>query len=118
MSVLSVLQRTFIVSPLVLMGSICAESRFHADTFQPLTCTIQQEENISAYIEPVRAVELLKTKTQSPAELRTVAKMWIDGAASGKLRALVPSSSDDSLRSPIKCQICAANNTLISKLYE
>jgi hypothetical protein len=48
--------------------------------------------------------------------LRSIAKVWVDGAAEGKLKPLPPCASDDTLRGPIKNQIYTANQSVADNL--
>lgn len=116
MSVRGVLYRFCAVSPLILVCTIAAQSRFFVDPFQPLSCTAGQEQDITAYIGPVKAASQLELIKGDRDTIRRVADMWVRGAEKGVLRPLEPISADDSMESPIKSQIAAANRLIQSRL--
>src|SRR5205823_11372717 len=112
----TVMYRLFTISPLLLAGTIAAESRFHLDMFQMVSCTTKQENEISAYIEPVRQAENLLWVRSSPDKVRRVASVWIEGAKSGHLKPLEPVSADDSIETSIKGEIASASRSVQAKL--
>lgn len=116
MSVRSVLLKAFSVSPVILIGAVCAQSRFYQDSFQPVYDTMTQEANISAYVEPVKLARVQFARSTSPDTTRSVARAWLAGQANGTLRPLLPSSADDNLRSPIKAQIYTACDSIVQRL--
>ena len=116
MSLRTVMYRLFTISPLVLAGTIAAESRFHLDMFQTVACTSKQENEISAYIEPVRQAEKLLWLRSSPDKVRRVAAAWIEGAKTGHLKPLEPVSADDSIETSIKGEIASASRSVQAKL--
>ena len=116
MSLRSLVYKMMATSPLVFLGAMAAQSRFDNDPFQGLSCTPQEQEAISAYIEPVKAANGLYQTSSSPKQVREVAQMWIKGSDGGQLKALLPSSSEDSMRSPVKSQIQRANDMIALRL--
>jgi hypothetical protein len=116
MSVRSVLLKAFSMSPLILIGAVCAQSRFYQDSYQPVYDTVTQEANISAYIKPVKLTRVQFAQSQSAETTRAVAQVWLAGQENGTLKPLLPSSADDNLRSPIKAQIYAACDSVVQRL--
>ncbi len=104
------------LGPLVLVGVICGFSRFHVDPFDPVYQSAEQQDAINAYIGPVKATLEKRLSTSDPARIRRVAQIWIDGAASGKLKPMLPCASDDTIRGPIKSQIYLANQRVADDL--
>jgi hypothetical protein len=111
--------KLMVISPILLLGSIAAESRFYIDPFQTVSCTSQQQEAITAYVQPVREsapLALDSYKTPSPAKVRSIAHIWVAGAESGALKPLTPAYYEDSIRSAIKNQVKSANDAVAERL--
>jgi len=116
MSIRGSIYRLLTITPLVLACAIAAESRFHEDMFQSVSCTVKQEREISAYIEPVRQSDQLRSPSATPEMIRDAARVWIHGAADGTLKPLQPVSVDDSMEVGIKGDISTANKLVQTRL--
>jgi hypothetical protein len=116
MSFRSLVYKLMAMGPLILLGSLAAQSRWYADPFEYVSCTSQQQKDISAYIDVVRASEPLENGPAKPEDIRRVASLWVQGKAEGTLRPLTPCWVDDTMRSPVKIQIKMANDAVTQKL--
>lgn len=109
------LYRLTLSSPFALLAVLGFTSRLANDSFEPIGCTAQEEQDISAYIAPTKAVAQL-TGYETRQQLLAVADIWFQGYADGRLRPLPSSSWDDTIRSPIKSQIKTANDGLVGRI--
>lgn len=114
-----ILENMFTLSPALVVGAVCVQTRFFSDPFQALSYSASEQSAETAYIQPVKdALRLDAVASPAPAQIRRVAQEWLDGSRTGSLKPLLPVSSEDSMASQIKSEIYGANGELIDHLTQ
>lgn len=114
----TLLYRLMVISPIALIAWIIGTGKFQYENFEFTACTRQQHDAISDYREAVAVTLPMTNRTYelNPQEVRYAASIWVEGAATGKLKPLTPVYVGDSVREGIKGQIRECESALAGQL--
>ena len=107
-----------VLSPAMLLSSIAIESRIGYAGFDEPPVLPDTQQRITAYIDVVRLTDQVIGDgfQPSPAQVRDLAQVWIYGAQSGRLQALLPQHAEDSPREGARGQVFEARAKVLGSL--
>ncbi len=113
------LNEILVVSPLLLIAGITVNARTRVENYVPVQYSSGLNQQIAAYVEPVRLVEEATRRgayLADPVRIRQIGLTWRNMTRQGVLEPLHPEMAEDSCREGIKGQIRAAADDLASAL--
>ncbi len=116
----TLVNKLMIIAPFVLMSSIALKARTTLPDFEFVACNKAENHEIENYRDVVAATEEACPVGQllDLGQARKLAKMWIDGAQSGKLQSLDSVAFEDTMRDGVKAEILHANMLIAESLNE
>lgn len=106
-----------VAGPFLMLAIMAIKSRTNYDPWETPRNTADVESRIDAYVKPMQTLDQALESGNSD-QIRTAAKLWIDGQEAGALRPLPPCSYVDSTRDGVKGQVTLAKNRLVYRLIE
>lgn len=104
----TLLYKAMVLSPLGFIAWMGIKGRFSSDTFQFVACTKQEQQIITAYVEPVRTMAVVDRQgvgRMSNAELTKLADAWQGHVISGAMKPIRPAEYGASLRDGVSAEI-------------
>jgi hypothetical protein len=105
------------IAPAILMLGVAVQSRPNYIDFDRLITDVTADQKISQYVPVVRATDtLLSQSRRTPEDLERVARLWTEGADTGKLKPLRAQTYEDSIHLGVKGQILSCAKALAHEL--
>jgi hypothetical protein len=106
-----------VAGPFLMLAIMAIKSRTYFDPWESPHNNAEVEARVDAFVGPMKAASKLGDYTDA-SQLRTVAQLWVDDAAPGKLKPLSLCTVVDSMRDGVKGQIVTTKNHMTSTLEE